>query len=68
MPAPANLSKRDFYVYQFKVDGYPFYVGIGRYNRGDERLRYVRSLNAAKRAMQRFSFLSFLRKQGYLLT
>jgi hypothetical protein len=44
MPAPANPSKREFYVYQFKVDSYPFYVGIGRDQRGPDRLRYVRSL------------------------
>jgi hypothetical protein len=48
MPAPANPSKRDFYVYRFKVDGYPFYVGVGRSGRGPDRLRYVRSLSTAK--------------------
>jgi hypothetical protein len=41
-----NPLKRDFYVYQFAVDGYPFYVGIGRSERGTDRLRYVRSLSA----------------------
>jgi hypothetical protein len=44
MPVSANPRKRDFYVYQFKVDGYPFYVGIGRDKRGPDRLRYVKSL------------------------
>jgi hypothetical protein len=44
MPVSANPRKRDFYVYQFKVDGYPFYVGIGRDERGPDRLRYVKSL------------------------
>jgi hypothetical protein len=44
MPVSANPRRRDFYVYQFKVDGYPFYVGIGRDKRGTDRLRYVKSL------------------------
>jgi len=44
MPVSANPRKREFYVYQFKVDGYPFYVGIGRAKRGPDRLRYVKSL------------------------
>ena len=44
MPAPANPRRRDFYVYQFKANGYPFYVGIGRDKRGTDRLRYVKSL------------------------
>jgi hypothetical protein len=52
MPVSANPNKRDFFVYQFKVEGYPFYVGIGRDRRASDRLRYVRSLmvphNAAK--------------------
>jgi hypothetical protein len=59
MPVAANPHKRDFYVYQFKVDGYPFYVGIGRDRRASDRLRYVRSLmvphNAAKLAKKSFS-------------
>ncbi|MGY4215960.1 hypothetical protein ACVMFB_002459 [Bradyrhizobium sp. USDA 4522] len=44
----ANPSKRDFYVYTFHVDGYPFYVGIGRDRRASDRLRYVRSLAPEK--------------------
>jgi hypothetical protein len=44
MPAPKYPRKRDFYVYRFKVDSYPFYVGIGRGRRGSDRLRYVKSL------------------------
>jgi len=44
MPVAANPRRRDYYVYQFKVDSYPFYVGIGRDKRGPDRLRYVRSL------------------------
>src|SRR6185312_714723 len=28
MPVATNPHKRDFFVYQFAVDGYPFYVGI----------------------------------------
>ena len=59
MPAPANPHKRDFFVYQFKVGTYPFYVGIGRANRATDRLRYVRSLmipkHAAKLAKKRLS-------------
>jgi len=47
MPAPANPLKRGFYVYTFHVDGYPFYVGLGRDQRGPDRLRYVRSLTPA---------------------
>jgi hypothetical protein len=50
MPVAANPLKRDFYVYQFEVDGYPFYIGIGRSTRADDRLRYVRSLSKAKLA------------------
>jgi hypothetical protein len=52
MPVSANPNKRDFFVYQFAVEGYPFYVGIGRDRRASDRLRYVRSLmvphNSAK--------------------
>ncbi|MFK4510371.1 hypothetical protein [Bradyrhizobium daqingense] len=48
MPAPANPRKRDFFVYTFRADGYPFYVGIGRDRRASDRLRYVRSLSPAK--------------------
>src|SRR5205807_5598085 len=44
MPVSANPRSRDFYVYQFKVDGYPFYIGIGRDKRGTDRLRYIKSL------------------------
>lgn len=44
MPAAANPRKRDFFVYTFHADGYPFYVGIGRARRASDRLRYVRSL------------------------
>ena len=59
MPAPANPHKRDFFVYQFKVGTYPFYVGIGRAKRATDRLRYVQSLmvpkHAAKLAKKRLS-------------
>jgi hypothetical protein len=59
MPVSANPHKREFFVYQFKVDGYPFYVGIGRSSRASDRLRYVRSLmvphNAAKLAKKSLS-------------
>jgi hypothetical protein len=59
MAVTTNSLRRDFYVYQFKVDGYPFYVGIGRSQRGPDRLRYVRSLltprNAAKLAKSSLS-------------
>ena len=48
MPKPAHPRKRDFFVYTFRADGYPFYVGIGRDRRASDRLRYVRSLTAAK--------------------
>ncbi|MCK1547183.1 hypothetical protein IVB12_35990 [Bradyrhizobium sp. 179] len=48
MPAPANPKKREFFVYIFRADGYPFYVGIGRDRRASDRLRYVRSLTPAK--------------------
>lgn len=48
MPVAANPLKRDFYVYTFHVDGYPFYVGIGRDRRASDRLRYVRSLAPEK--------------------
>jgi hypothetical protein len=44
MPVSANPRKQEFYVYQFKVNDYPFYVGIGRSRRGPDRMRYVRSL------------------------
>jgi hypothetical protein len=50
MPRPSNPLRRDFYVYQFRVDGYPFYVGIGRAKRGTDRLRYVRSLLRPEKA------------------
>ena len=55
MPAAAHPQRRDFYVYQFEVAGYPFYVGIGRDKRGSDRLRYVRSLSAAKLAKKSLS-------------
>src|SRR4051794_13201158 len=48
MPKPAHPRTKDFYVYIFRVDGYPFYVGIGRDQRAHDRLRYVRSLAPAK--------------------
>ncbi|MET3302619.1 hypothetical protein [Bradyrhizobium diazoefficiens] len=48
MPAPANPRKFDFFVYTFRADGYPFYVGIGRDRRASDRLRYVRSLTPTK--------------------
>src|SRR6266403_5277596 len=48
MPVAANPLKRDFYVYTFHVDGYPFYVGAGRDQRGPDRLRYIRSLTTAE--------------------
>jgi hypothetical protein len=48
MPAPANPRNRDFFVYTFRADGYPFYVGIGRDRRASDRLRYVRSLTSAE--------------------
>ena len=48
MPVSANPRKQEFYVYQFKVNGYPFYVGIGRSQRGPDRMRYVRSLLTPK--------------------
>jgi hypothetical protein len=46
VPAPANPSLPEFCVYQFEAGGYPFYIGIGRAKRADDRLRYVRSLSA----------------------
>ncbi|MCP1834164.1 hypothetical protein J2R76_002501 [Bradyrhizobium sp. USDA 4532] len=48
MPVAANPLKRDYFVYTFHVDGYPFYVGIGRDRRASDRLRYVRSLTPEK--------------------
>ena len=52
MPSPTNPNKCEFFVYQDKVDGYPFYVGVGRDRRASDGLRYVRSImvphNAAK--------------------
>jgi hypothetical protein len=48
VPAPAHPRKREFYVYQFEVKGYPFYVGIGRDRRDSDRIRYVRSLLTPK--------------------
>ena len=48
MPVAANPLRRDFYVYTFHVEGYPFYVGIGRDRRASDRLRYIRSLTPAK--------------------
>ena len=42
----AHPRKKDFYVYKFGVEKYPFYVGLGRDQRGPDRLRYVRSLSS----------------------
>lgn len=42
MPRPADPLKREFYVYQMEF--YPFYVGIGRAKRGNDRMRYTRNL------------------------
>lgn len=44
MPVARNPLRKEYYVYTFRVDGYPFYVGVGRDQRGPDRLRYVRSL------------------------
>jgi hypothetical protein len=44
MPVAAHPRRREYYLYWFKVDSYPFYVGVGRAKRGPDRLRYVRSL------------------------
>jgi hypothetical protein len=59
MPVLANPYRRDFFVYRFAVDGYPFYVGIGRSSRASDRLRYVSSLmmphNAGKLATRSLS-------------
>jgi hypothetical protein len=59
MPVAANPFQTDFYVYQYHVDAYPFYVGVGRSQRGPDRVRYVRSLmtphNAAKLAKSSFN-------------
>lgn len=55
MPVARDPSKREFYVYTFHVDGYPFYVGIGRDQRGPDRLRYVRSLTPAKLKTKKLS-------------
>lgn len=40
----ANPKRRDFYVYRLEVERVPFYVGIGRDRRADDRVRYVKSL------------------------
>jgi hypothetical protein len=48
MPVPANPRKQEFYVYLFKVNDYPFYIGIGRSKRGPDRVRFVRSLLTPK--------------------
>jgi len=50
MPVSANPNKREFFVYQFNLGGYPFYVGIGRSKRALDRVRYVRSLLIPKNA------------------
>ena len=59
MPIASDPLKREFYVYQFQVEGYPFYVGIGRDRRGDDRQRYVGTLlrphNAPKLARSSLS-------------
>ncbi|SRR6266702_1371871 len=55
MPAARNPLKREFYVYTFHVDRYPFYVGIGRDQRGPDRLRYVRSLTPARQKTKSLS-------------
>jgi hypothetical protein len=44
MPVSANPHTREFFAYQFKVDGYPFYIGIDRDTRASDRKRYVGSL------------------------
>jgi hypothetical protein len=59
MPVAASHLSDDFYVYQFQVDAYPFYVAVGRSQRGPDSVRYVRSLmtpsNAAKLARSSLS-------------
>src|SRR5262245_16084624 len=52
MPVSANPHKRDFFVYQFAVDSYPFYVGIGQDKRASDRLRYVRSMMTPRNSAQ----------------
>jgi hypothetical protein len=46
MPAAAHPNRRDFFVYTFKLDGYPFYVGVGRDKRASDRIRFIKNLMA----------------------
>ena len=70
MPVAARPLHPDFYVYQFHVDSYAFYVGIGRSKRGPDRVRFVLSLmtphNAAKLAKSNFNnrVIAALLKRG----
>jgi hypothetical protein len=44
MASPKNSHLPEFYVYVFKVNGIPFYVGIGRDKRASDRVRYIEYL------------------------
>jgi len=46
MPVCKNPEAPEFFVYAFKANGRPFYVGIGRSSRASDRVRYVRYLMA----------------------
>lgn len=49
MPIPKNPNIPEFYVYQFSANDLPFYIGIGRSKRADDRIRYVKSVIKRRR-------------------
>jgi hypothetical protein len=46
MPVAKNPRAREFYVYRLEYDKVPFYVGIGRDKRAEDRVRFIESLIA----------------------
>lgn len=50
MPNAKHPLAKEFYVYEFRARGIPFYVGIGRGERDKDRIRYVRRQIARKKS------------------
>lgn len=44
MALASNPNSPEFYVYVFRADGCPFYVGTGRGKRASDRVRYINYL------------------------
>src|SRR5687767_10140904 len=74
MPSANNPDIPEFYVYCFKVEGIPFYVGIGRAARASDRIPYIdRCIEREKKGATikwklECSVIVALRNAGYRVT